>query len=173
MNRLEQNEHEIHALREEIRTRLHGGPTEGMRPDSHVIGELQRKLESLKNKYQLLKHAGTPPVNPAARSEVHCERRALRCAGGQSPAWNAGRAGLSPGGDWVSMTSCRRRHPKGRRRNGNCRRCPGEGVRRRRRGRGGVASGQPSRCKRQSSRHQRRGGCSGSTMRRADRRPRE
>ena len=35
-----------------------------MRPDSHVIGELQRKLESFENKYQLLKHSGTPPVNP-------------------------------------------------------------------------------------------------------------
>ena len=35
-----------------------------MRSDSHVIGELQRKLESLENKYQLLKYAGTPSVNP-------------------------------------------------------------------------------------------------------------
>ena len=34
-----------------------------MRPDSHVIGELLRKLESFENKYQSLKHAGTPPVN--------------------------------------------------------------------------------------------------------------
>ena len=51
MTRLEQSEHEVHALREEIRTRPHGGPSEGMRPDSHVIGELQRKLELLKNKY--------------------------------------------------------------------------------------------------------------------------
>ena len=64
MTRLEQSEHEVHALREEIRTRPHGGPPEGMRPDSHVLGELQRKLESLENKYQLLKHAGTPSVNP-------------------------------------------------------------------------------------------------------------
>ena len=62
--RLEQSEHEVHALREEIRTRPHGGPPKGMRSDSHVIGELQRKLESLENKYQLLKHAGTPSVNP-------------------------------------------------------------------------------------------------------------
>ena len=64
MTRLEQSEHEVHALREEIRTRPHGGPAEGMRPDSHVIGEVQRKLESLENKYQLLKHAGTPSVTP-------------------------------------------------------------------------------------------------------------
>ena len=63
MTRLEQSEHGVHALREEIRTRPHGGPPEGMRSDSHVIGELQRKLESLENKYQLLKYAGTPPVN--------------------------------------------------------------------------------------------------------------
>ena len=64
MTRLEQREHEVRALREEIRTRPHGGPPEGMRPESHVIGELQSKLESTENKYQLLKHAGTPPVNP-------------------------------------------------------------------------------------------------------------
>ena len=64
MTRLEQSEQEVHALREEIRTRPHGGPPEGMRSDSHVIGELQRKLESLENKYQLLKHAGKPSVNP-------------------------------------------------------------------------------------------------------------
>ena len=64
MTRLEQSEHEVHALRVEIRTRPHGGPPERIRPDSHVIGELQRKLESLENKYQLLKHAGTPSVNP-------------------------------------------------------------------------------------------------------------
>ena len=64
MTRLQQSEHEVHALSEEIRTRPHGVPPEGMRSDSHVIGELQRKLESLENEYQLLKHAGTPPVNP-------------------------------------------------------------------------------------------------------------
>ena len=64
ITRLEQSEHEVQPLREEIRTRPHGGPPEGMRPDSHVIGELQRKLESLENKYQLSKHAGTPSVNP-------------------------------------------------------------------------------------------------------------
>ena len=64
MTRLEQGEHEVHALREEIRTRPHGGPPGGMRPESHVIRELQRKLESLQNKYQLLKHAGTPQVHP-------------------------------------------------------------------------------------------------------------
>ena len=64
MTLLEQSEHEVHALREEIRTRPHGGPPEGMRRDSHVIGELQRKLESLENKYQLLQHVGTPSVNP-------------------------------------------------------------------------------------------------------------
>ena len=63
MTRLEQREHQVHALREEIQTGPHGGPPEGMRPDSQVIGELQRKLESLENKYQLLKHAGTPSVN--------------------------------------------------------------------------------------------------------------
>ena len=63
MTRLEQSEHEIHALREKIRTRPHGGPSERMRPESHVIGELQRKLESLENEYQLLKYAGRPPVN--------------------------------------------------------------------------------------------------------------
>ena len=63
MTRLEQSEHEVHALREELRTRPHGGPPEGMRPDFHGIGELQRKLESLENKYQLLKHVGTTPVS--------------------------------------------------------------------------------------------------------------
>ena len=62
MTQQEQREHEVHALREEIRTPPHGGPPEGMRSDSHVIGELQRKLKSLENKYQLLKHAGTPQV---------------------------------------------------------------------------------------------------------------
>ena len=64
MTRLEQSEHEVHALREEIRTRPHGGPPEGMRPDSHDIGELHKKMESLENKYQLLKYAGTPLMNP-------------------------------------------------------------------------------------------------------------
>ena len=44
MTRLEQSEHEVHALREEIRTLPHGGPPEGMKSDSHVIGELQRKM---------------------------------------------------------------------------------------------------------------------------------
>ena len=38
ITRLEQSEHEVHALREEIRTRPHGGPPEGMRPGSYVIG---------------------------------------------------------------------------------------------------------------------------------------
>ena len=46
MTRLEQSEHEVPALREDIGTRPHGGPPEGMRLDSHVIGELQRELES-------------------------------------------------------------------------------------------------------------------------------
>ena len=55
MTRLEQSEHEVHALREEIRTRPHGSPPEGMRSDSHVIGELQRKFESLENTYKFLK----------------------------------------------------------------------------------------------------------------------
>ena len=63
MTRLEQSEHEVHALREEIRTPPHGGPPEGMRPDSHVIGDLERKLESAENKYQLLQYAGTPQVS--------------------------------------------------------------------------------------------------------------
>ena len=62
MTWLEQSEHEVHALREEIRTRPHGGPPKGMRPDSHVIDEVQGL--SLEKKYQLLKHAGTPQVNP-------------------------------------------------------------------------------------------------------------
>ena len=64
MTRLEQSEHEAHALREEIRTRPHGGPPKAMRPDSHVMGELQRTLESLEKEYLFLKHAGTPLVNP-------------------------------------------------------------------------------------------------------------
>ena len=64
MTLLEQSELEVHALREEIGTRPHGGQPEMMRPDSHVIGELQRTLESLENKYELLKHVGTPQVNP-------------------------------------------------------------------------------------------------------------
>ena len=75
MTRLEQSEHDVHALREEIWTRPHGGPPEGMRPDSHVIGQLQRKKESLENKYQLLKHAGTPPVNPIVISTPKPEPR--------------------------------------------------------------------------------------------------
>ena len=70
MTRLEQSEHEVHPLREEILTRPHGGPPEGMRPDSHVIGELQRQLESLENKYQLLKHAGTPTPTPKPEPRV-------------------------------------------------------------------------------------------------------
>ena len=64
MTQLEESGHEVHVLREEIRNRPHGGPPEGMWPDSHVIGELERKFESLETKYQLLKHAGTPQVNP-------------------------------------------------------------------------------------------------------------
>ena len=64
MTRMEQSEHEVHALSEQIWTLPRGSPPEGMRPDSHVIGELQRNLESLESKYQLLKHAGTPSVNP-------------------------------------------------------------------------------------------------------------
>ena len=75
MTRLEQSEHEVHALREEIRTRPHGGPPEGMRFDSHVIGDLQRKWESLENKYQLLKHEGTPQVNPIWNSTPKPEPR--------------------------------------------------------------------------------------------------
>ena len=51
MTRLEPSEHEVHALREELRTRYHGGRPEGMRPDSHVIGQLQRKLASFEKKY--------------------------------------------------------------------------------------------------------------------------
>ena len=41
MTRLEQSEHEVHALRLKIQTRPHCGPIEGMGPDLHVIGELQ------------------------------------------------------------------------------------------------------------------------------------
>ena len=63
MTRLEQSEHEVHALRKKIRSRPHGGRAEGMRPDSHVIGQLQRKLECLENRNFSLKHAGTPQVN--------------------------------------------------------------------------------------------------------------
>ena len=54
MTRLEQSEHDVHALREDIRTRPQGGPPEGMRSDSCVIGELQRKMQSLEDKDQLL-----------------------------------------------------------------------------------------------------------------------
>ena len=64
MTRLEQSERAVHALREEIRTRPHGDPPKGMRPGSHVIGEMQRSLVSVENKYQKFKHAGTPSVNP-------------------------------------------------------------------------------------------------------------
>ena len=64
MTRLKQSEHEVHALREEIPTRPHGAPPEGMQPDSYVMRKLQGKLESLENKYQLLKHASTPQVDP-------------------------------------------------------------------------------------------------------------
>ena len=43
MTQLEKSEHEVQSLREEIRTGPHGGPPEGMRPDSHVIAALQKK----------------------------------------------------------------------------------------------------------------------------------
>ena len=63
MTRLDQSEHEVHALRKEIRTRRHGSPPEGMWPHSHVIGKLQEKFQSWENKYQLLKYAATPQMN--------------------------------------------------------------------------------------------------------------
>ena len=75
MTWLEQSEHEVHALKEEILTRPYGGPPEGMRPDSRVIGELQRKWESWENKYQLLKYWGTPSVNPIGISTPKHEPR--------------------------------------------------------------------------------------------------
>ena len=75
MTQLEQSEHEVHALREEIRTQPHGGRPEGRRPYSPVIGELQRKLQSLENKNQLLKHAGTTPVSPMGISTSKPEPR--------------------------------------------------------------------------------------------------
>ena len=84
MTRSDKSEHEVHALREEIRTRPHGGPAEGMRPDSHVIGELQRKLGSLDNKYQLLKHAGTTPVSQMAIPTSKPEQR-VRAFGVPAP----------------------------------------------------------------------------------------
>ena len=94
MTRLEQSEHEVHGLREEIRTRPHGGAPEEMRLDSHVIGELQRKLESLEDKYQLLKHAGTPQVNPTGIPTPKPEPR-VRVFG--VPAREARVAGSLPG----------------------------------------------------------------------------
>ena len=109
MTRLEQSEHEVHALRKEIRSRPHGGPPEGMRPDSHVIGELQRKLESLETKYQVLKHAGTPQMNPIGIPTPKPEPQA-RVFG--VPAREERDAGSLPGcglppaeDDWSSMRS--------------------------------------------------------------------
>ena len=109
MTRLEQSEHEVHALREEIRTRPHGGPPEGMRPDSHVIGELQRLLESLENKYQLVKYARTPSVNPIGIPTPKPEPQ-VRVFG--APAREKRVPGTLPGfgfppaeGDWSSMRS--------------------------------------------------------------------
>ena len=111
MTRLEQSEHGVHALRGEIRTRPHGGPTEGMRSDSHPIGELQRKLESWENKYQLLKYAGTPPVNPIGIPTPTPKPEArVRVFG--VPAREQRVAGVLPGlgfppaeDDWSSMQS--------------------------------------------------------------------
>ena len=107
MTWLEQSGHEVHALREKIRTRPHGGPSEGMRLDSHVIGELQRKLQSLENKYQLLKHAGRPQVNPIGIPTPKAEPR-VRVFG--VPARDEWAAGSLPGfgfppaeDDWSSM----------------------------------------------------------------------
>ena len=127
MTRLKQSEHEVHALREEIRTRPHGGPPEGMRPDSHVIGELQRKLESLENNYQFLKHAGTPSVNPVGIPTQKPEPRVRvfgvlareERVGGSLPGF-----GFPPAeDDWSSMRSddrgFRGRAPRGGR-SGTC-----------------------------------------------------
>ena len=109
MTRLEQTEHEVHALRREIRSRPHGGPPEGMRPESHVIGELQRQLESLENKHQLLKHAGTPSVNPFGIPTLKPEPRVPVFG---VPAREERVAGSLPGygfppaeDDWSSMRS--------------------------------------------------------------------
>ena len=93
----------------------------GMRSDSHVIGELQRKLESLENKYPLLKHAGTPQVNPIAIPTPKPEPR-VRVFG--VPAREERVAGSLPGfgfppaeDDWSSMRSDHRsfrgRAPRG------------------------------------------------------------
>ena len=103
---LEQGEHEVHALRKEIRTRPHGGPPEGMRSDSHATGELQRKLQSFEDKYQLLKHVGTPQVNPiwilTPKSEPRVPVREERVAG-SLPGF-----GFPPAeDDWSSMRSDR------------------------------------------------------------------
>ena len=112
MARLDKNEHEVHAIREEIRTRPHGSPAEETRPDSHVIGDLQRKLESLENKYQLLKQAGMPLVNPIGILTPKPER--VRVFG--VPAREERVAGSLPGfgfplaeDDWSSMRSDKRR----------------------------------------------------------------
>ena len=125
MTRLERREHEVHALREEIRTRPHGGPPEGMRSDSHVIGEFERAFVSLENKYQLLKYAGTPPVNLIGIPTPTPKREArVRVFG--VPAREERVAGSLPGSgyppaedDWSSMRSddrgFRDRAPRGRR----------------------------------------------------------
>ena len=103
MTRLEQSEHEVHALREEIRTRSDGGPPEGMQPDSHVIGDLKGKLESLERKYQLMQYAGTPQVNPIAIPRPKPEPR-VRVFG--VPAREERVAGSLPGWGfpWQRMT---------------------------------------------------------------------
>ena len=80
-----------------------------MRPDSHIIGELQRKLESLENKYQLRKHAGTPSVNPIGIPTPKPQPR-VRAFG--VPAREQRVAGRLPGfgfpsaeGEWSCMRS--------------------------------------------------------------------
>ena len=76
ITRLEQSEHEVHALREEIRTRPHGGPPEGMRPDSHVIGELQRQLESFQ--WRLMKFALNDFWTPRSTGKSHNLKNRIR-----------------------------------------------------------------------------------------------
>ena len=121
MTRLEQSEHEVHSLREEIRTRTHGGPPQAMQPESHVIGELKRHLESLENKYQLLKHAGTPSVKPIGIGTPKPEPRVRAFGVPAREEWVAGSLpgfGFSPAeDDWLSMLSDERgfrgRAPRG------------------------------------------------------------
>ena len=68
---------------------------------SAAISGLQNCVEALEITFDerpAPRHTAASSV-AVTRGEVHRQRHALRRAGGRSPVWNEGRAGLSPGGD--------------------------------------------------------------------------